>query len=191
MASFFANPWMLSALIAVSLPIIIEWLFRRRKRQVDLPTIRFLLRSKEQEKIRRQDLILLLLRMLGLFLLVLAVARPLLQHGLVGGARERHIVVVLDGTASTNQQVGVTTAFGLAQKKAAGMVRVLPEGAVVTIIHLGDRAEVVLEREADVHTAAARVESLRAGSGAAPLSEALALARDLSLIHISEPTRPY
>ncbi len=178
MASFFANPWMLSALIAVSLPIIIEWLFRRRKRQVDLPTIRFLLRSKEQEKIRRQDLILLLLRMLGLFLLVLAVARPLLQHGLVGGARERHIVVVLDGTASTNQQVGVTTAFGLAQKKAAGMVRVLPEGAVVTIIHLGDRAEVVLEREADVHTAAARVESLRAGSGAAPLSEALALARD-------------
>lgn len=178
MASFFANPWMLSAAVAVTLPIIIEWLFRRRKRQVDLPTIRYLLRSKEQEKIKRQDRILLLLRMLGLFFLVLAVSRPLLQHGLVGGARQRHIVVLLDGTASSNQQVGVTTAFGLAQKKAAGMIRELPKGAVVTVVHLGDRAETVLEREEDLLTAAAKVESLRAGSGAAPVSEALATIRD-------------
>ena len=114
MELFFANPWMVAALVAVTLPIIIEWLFRRRKRQVDLPTIRFLLRNKEQERIRRQDRILLLLRMLAIFLLVMAVARPLIQHGLVGGARQRHIVVLLDGTASTNQQVGVTTAFGIA-----------------------------------------------------------------------------
>ncbi len=178
MYDFFANPWMLSAVVAVSLPIIIEWLFRRRKRQVDLPTIRFLLRSKEQEKIRRQDRILLILRMLGLFLLVLAVSRPLLQHGLIGGARRRHIVVVLDGTASTNQQVGVTTAFGLAQKKAAGMVRELPDTAVVTAALLGDRAELIFEHEADLHTAAARIESLRAGSGAAPMSDALSWAAD-------------
>jgi len=178
MYSFFANPWMLSALAAVTLPIVIEWLFRRRKRQIDLPTIRFLLRSKEQEKIRRQDRILLLLRMAGLFLLVFAVSRPLLQHGLVGGARQRHIVVVLDGTASSNQQVGVTTAFGLAQKKASAMVRELPREAMVTVVHLGDRAEVAVEKEKDLHTAAARIESLRAGSGASPMSDALIWIRD-------------
>jgi hypothetical protein len=169
---------MLSALVAVSLPIIIEWLFRRRKRQVDLPTIRFLLRSKEQEKIKRQDRILLLLRMVGLFLLVLAISRPLIQHGMVGGSRQRHIVVLLDGTASTNQQVGVTTAFGLAQKKAAAMVRALPEGAAVTVVHLGERAHIAVEQEKDLHTAAARIESLRAGSGACPASDALLTIRD-------------
>jgi hypothetical protein len=178
MYSFFGNPWMLSALVAVTLPIIIEWLFRRRKRQVDLPTIRFLLRSKEQEKIKRQDRILLLLRMLGLFLLVLAISRPLIQHGLVGGARQRHIVVLLDGTASSNQQVGVTTAFGLAQKKAAAMVRELPSHAMVSVVHLGERAEVVIEKEKDLHTAGARIESLRASSGACPMSDALSWIRD-------------
>jgi Aerotolerance regulator N-terminal/von Willebrand factor type A domain len=178
MYSFFANPWMLSALAAVTLPIIIEWLFRRRKRQVDLPTIRFLLRSKEQEKIRRQDRILLLLRMIGLFLLIFAISRPLIQHGMVGGARQRHIVVILDGTASSNQQVGVTTAFGLAQKKAAAMIRALPRGAMVTVVHLGDRVEVAVEQEHDLHTAAARVESLRASSGASPVSDALIWTRD-------------
>ncbi|MCX7806359.1 MAG: BatA domain-containing protein [Planctomycetota bacterium] len=74
MGSFFANPWMLAGIVAVTLPIIIEWLFKRRKRLIDLPTIRFLLRSKEQEKIKRQDRILLILRMVGIGLLF-AVAR--------------------------------------------------------------------------------------------------------------------
>jgi hypothetical protein len=178
MYSFFANPWMLAALAAVSLPPIIEWLFRRRKRQVELPTIRFLLRSKEQEKIRRQDRILLLRRMLGIFLLVFAISRPLIQHGMLGGGRQRHIVVVLDGTASTNQQIGVTTSFGMAQKKAAAMVRALPEGSTVSVAHLGDRAELILEQESDRFTAAARIESLRSGSGSSPVSEALVLVRD-------------
>jgi Aerotolerance regulator N-terminal/von Willebrand factor type A domain len=179
MYSFFANPWMLSALAAVSLPIIIEWLFRRRKRQVELPTIRFLLRSKEQENIKRQDRIILILRMLGIFLLALAISRPLLQHGLLGGARQRNILVILDGTASTNQQVGVTTSFGLAQKKASAMIRDLPEGTTVSVLHLGDRVETVVENQEDLHTASAMIESLRAGCGAASALDVLGRADQL------------
>jgi hypothetical protein len=179
MYSFFTNPWMLAAAVAVSLPIIIEWLFRRRKRQVELPTIRYLLRNKEQEKIKRQDRILLLLRMAGIGLLVLAITRPIIQHGLMGGARQRHVVVLLDGTASTSQQVGVTTSFGLAQKKAAAMIRELPKGTAVSVGLLGHRAEAVFEEEQDLHTAAGRVEALRAGSGAAPITDGLAWAAEL------------
>ena len=178
MNSFFANPWMLAGLAAVSLPLIIEWLFRRRKRQVELPTLRFLLRNKEQERIRRQDRILLLLRMLGVFLLVLAIARPLLQHGLLGAAKERRVLVLLDGTASTNQQVGVTTAFALAQKRAAAMLRELPKGTRVSAALLGDRVEEIAADETDLHTAAARLEALRPGSGAAPISDGLAWAAE-------------
>lgn len=176
MHSFFANPWMLAAAIAVALPILIEWLFRRRRQQVELPTIRFLLRNREQERVRRQGRILLFLRMVGIFLLVLAVARPLVQHGLLGATRQRHIV--LDGTASMGEQVGVTMAFGLAQKKAAAMLRETPKGPCVTVLYLGGRGEAVVESETDLHTAAARVGALRASSGAAPMSDALAWVRD-------------
>jgi len=169
---------MLAALAAVAIPIIIEWLFRRRKQQVELPTLRYLLRTKEQEKVRRQDRLLLILRTVALLVLVLALARPLLQPGWVGAARPRHAVILLDGTASMSQQLGVTTAFGLAQKKAAEMIRGLPPQTSVTVARLGDRVEAVEENSRDLHTTAARVEALRAGSGGAPMAEALAWAKD-------------
>ena len=174
----FAHPWMVAAFVAVLLPIIIEWLFRRRRRRVELPTIRFLLRNKEQKKVKRQDRILLMIRMLGVFFLVLAIARPLIRRGL-GGSSRRHVVVVLDGTGSMNQQVGVTTAFSLAQKKASAMVRGVPAGAVVSVVMLGDKAETIVERETDAQTAAARIDSLRCGSGAAPMAIALESTKDL------------
>ena len=69
--SLFSHPWMLGALLAASLPWVIEWLFRRRKRQVELPTLRYILKSKEQEQVKRQDRILLLMRTLAVILLVL------------------------------------------------------------------------------------------------------------------------
>jgi len=187
MSSFFTNPWMLAAVAAVSLPIIIEWLFRRRRRLVDLPTIRYLLMSKQQENIKRQNRILLVLRMLGIFLLVLAIARPVITYG-PGGTGSRHVVVLLDGTASMQQQMGATTAFGLAQKKAAGMIRMLPAGSLVSVALMSDRPEALIEAETDLHTAAARVESLRARSGASPIADGLAWVRDyLSANEVGEP----
>lgn len=169
----FLHPAILIALAAFALPWIIEWLFRRRKRHIELPTIRFLLQNPEQKKVRRQDLILLLLRMFAIVLCVLAVARPLLKQSWVGGQRERHIVIVLDATASMQQQVDVTTSFGLAQKKAAGVVRALPNGSKVTVVMLTDRAMPVIENEGDLLTVAAKIESLRPTVGAAPMSAAL------------------
>ena len=177
--SAFTHPWMLAACVAVLLPVIIEWLFRRRRRQIELPTLRFLLRNKEQKKVKRQDRILLLMRMLGVFCLVLAVARPLIHHSAAGETKRRHLVVVLDGTATMNQQVGVTTAFALAQKKASTLVRGMPAGAVVSVVVLGDKAETLIERESDAQTVAARIDSLRCSSGAAPMGAALQTARDL------------
>ena len=171
---------MLIALAAAAIPIIIEWLFRKRRRQVELPTIRFLLRTTEQKKVRRQDRLLLLMRMVGIVLLVAALSRPWIRRGLLGAAGDRNVIVLLDGTASMNQQAEVTTAFGWAQKKAAEMVRDLPAGTTVRVGLLGDRVETVVEPTKDVHTAAARIESLRAGSGSGRIADALAwIARTL------------
>lgn len=173
MGSFFGNPWMLAAIVAASLPWIIEWLFRRRKRQVELPTIRYLLKSKEQEKIKRQDRILMIIRTVGLVLLVLALTRPRIQKGGGRTARKRHIVMVLDGTASMNQQVGVRTAFDMAQKKAAAIVQSVEGNAAVTVVQLGAQVETVIENQDDLHTAAAQIDALRCTLGAASIRDAL------------------
>ncbi len=179
MPSVFFNPWMLAALAAVAIPLIIEWLFRRRKRQVELPTLRYLLDNREQEKIRRQDRILLILRTVAIFLLVMALARPLIQRGWLKQGRQREVVLLLDATASMNQQVDVSTAFGEAKKKAASIIDGLPRDARVTVITLGDRVFQPVPFTGDLPTAAATVKSLGAGSGAAPMNEGFAFVKQL------------
>lgn len=176
--SLFTHPWLLGALIAASLPWVIEWLFRRRKRQVELPTLRFILKDKEQEQVKKQDRILLLLRTCAIILLVLAVARPALRAGMFGVGNQRRVLVILDSTASMHQRVGVTTAFGIAQKKAAAMVRALPKDTLVTVAVLGEQMRMVVDAESDVHTVAGRIEQLRPGSSAGPISEVFTWVKD-------------
>ena len=119
MTNLFLHPWLLAATAAVILPPFIEWLFRRRKRRIELPTIRFLLDNQEQKKVRRQDQLLLLLRMAAILLVVLGISRPLWKQGGLHGPQQRNVILVLDATASMNQQLDVSTSFALAQKKAA------------------------------------------------------------------------
>lgn len=191
MSSVFLHPWIILALAAASLPWIIEWLFRRRKRQVELPTLRFLLNTQEQKKVRRQDRILLWLRTAAIAFLVAALARPFLQHGWVGGQRQRHVVVLLDGTASMHQQRDVTTAFGVAQKKAAAVIRALPSDSKVSVVLLGDRVVSVVEEEGDLPTAAARVEALRGTAGSAPVDAGLMWIKEFLGRHQIEPAELY
>ena len=181
---------MLAALAAVTLPWLIEWLFRRRKRLVQLPTLRYLLRNKEQQQVKCQDRILLLLRTLAVFFLVLTLARPILQQRWLHAGQTRHIMIVLDATASMNQQVGVTTAFGLAQKRAANLVRGLPKNAEVTVAILGDGVETVLASERDALTVAGRIEALRAPCGNARMSSALTCAQETAAKIAAPDTQP-
>jgi len=71
LSSLFANPWVLGTLAAALLPLIIEWLFKRRKQQIELPTLKFLLENEEQEQIKKQDRLLLILRTIAVLALVL------------------------------------------------------------------------------------------------------------------------
>jgi hypothetical protein len=173
MTSLFTNFVMLSAMVAVLIPPIIEWLFRRRKRQIELPTIRFLLKKKEQEKVKRQDRILLLIRMLVLFLLVGSLARPLVRRAAIAGTQSRSVYFVLDATASMQQSAGITTAFGLMQKKASGVVRELTKGTRVSVVTISDGVKVVSANETDFLTVSAKIERLRPESGAVSITEGL------------------
>src|SRR5207302_8409599 len=74
----FLNPIMLAGLAAISVPIIIHLLNRRKFQKVVWAAMRFLKISVEQNqrRMRIEDMILLALRCLLLALLALALARP-------------------------------------------------------------------------------------------------------------------
>src|SRR5947199_9357832 len=76
----FLNPIMLAGLVAISVPIIIHLLNRRKFQKVVWAAMRFLRLSVEQNQRRMkiEDLILLVLRCLLLVLLALALPRPAL-----------------------------------------------------------------------------------------------------------------
>ncbi|MBM4036524.1 MAG: VWA domain-containing protein, partial [Planctomycetes bacterium] len=174
------NPYMLAALAAVSLPWIIEWLFRRRRRVVELPTIRFLLRTAEQKKVRLQDLIILVVRSLAIFLLVLAIARPILRPDpvLAGGRKQLDVVMLFDATYSNAQKAGSDSAFALARKIGSEVTAALPKGTRVTLASLSDRVAVVMEASDDLPAVRERIEQLEVSDKTGLIADALAWAEE-------------
>jgi len=178
LSSFFQHPALLAVAAAVAIPIIIELLFRLHRRRVELPTIRWLLKHKDQKKIKRQNRLLIILRMLAIFLLVLAVARPRLDRTVLGGAvRKRLAVVVVDATTSMGQRAGTDTAFDLACRRARTLIRGLGAETQVAVAQVADGLRVVAEPTGDIDAAANAVRTLALRGGAAPISDGIEWAR--------------
>jgi len=156
------NPWMLVALLAMAIPLIIEWLFRRRRQRIAFPAMRYLMNPKKRRRVKLQDLILLLIRTVVPGVLVLALARPLLRPEPGRGAAQpsRHVAIVLDGTYSMGQSIGQTTAIEVGKSMAQEVLRGLPRDTAVSLVYLGNRPEVLRERTTDrdsVHDAIGRI----------------------------------
>jgi len=169
----FQNPLLLIGLSGVFIPFIIEWLFRRRPRQVSLPTLRYLLLRKEQKDMRRQNRILLLIRALGCLLIALSVARPVLHNETTGVSTNKDMIFLIDGTASMGQQVGVTTAFKTATRQTSDYISSLPKGSKVSLFVLTHRVETIIENEIDLSIVAGRLRPLESSSGSAPIGVGL------------------
>ena len=85
LGSWLVNPWLfVFGAIAVSVPIIIHLLNRRKFRIVDWAAMDFLLEAdkKNRRRVRLENLLLLLLRCLAIFLIGLLLARPYDSSGL-------------------------------------------------------------------------------------------------------------
>src|SRR5471032_683440 len=106
----FVHPFFLLGLSAIAVPVVIHLVYKIKARQVDFPTIRFL-REVDRKVARRQklqELLLLLLRCLTLFLLIMALAGPAWKppgSGSGGGGPGKSsgvaAVIVLDDSYST------------------------------------------------------------------------------------------
>ncbi|HKS07830.1 MAG TPA: BatA and WFA domain-containing protein [Gemmatimonadaceae bacterium] len=120
--SFLAPLWLaLSA--AASIPIILHLLKRRRGVQVEFPAVRFLLRAEREHRreLRLRNLALMVLRVLIVFCIALAAARPLGRTGGAGHAPTA-LAVVVDNSLSTSALRGATSALETLQRAASDIL---------------------------------------------------------------------
>ena len=94
---------MLWGLLAVSIPVIIHLLNRRRFRTVEWGAMQFLLKATKESrgKKRLKHFLILLMRSLAIAALVFAIARPL-AGGFFGwgGGRVETVILILDRSPS-------------------------------------------------------------------------------------------
>jgi hypothetical protein len=144
----FLNPLLLFGLAAVSVPIIIHLLNRRKFQKVVWAAMRFIQTSVErnQRRMRVEDMILLALRCLLLALLAFALARPAFQNSSADflGQSKVTAVVILDNSASMGMSDGSTTRFEKARKAAEQALETMPGGSASAVFLASDIANAVI-----------------------------------------------
>ena len=138
----FLNPLLLFGLSAVSVPIIIHILNRRKFQRVVWAAMRFvrIAMEKNQRRIQWEDIILLILRCVLVALLAFALARPMLSggHSLAGLASKVTAVVMIDNSYSMSQIDAQTSKFEQAKRIADQVVGDLPSGSNVSVLLASD-----------------------------------------------------
>ncbi len=139
----FLNPLMLFGSLAISIPIIIHLLNKRKFDHVQWAAMRFLQISIEQNQRRLQieDLLLLLLRCAMIVLLALALARPALNSAAVGGlfgGSSVNAVIVIDNSYSMGASDGVNSRFDQAKQAAEQVLELLPTGSSTAVVLASD-----------------------------------------------------
>jgi hypothetical protein len=138
----FLNPIMLAGLAAISVPIIIHLLNRRKFHKVVWAAMRFLQNAVEQNqrRMRIEDMILLALRCLLLALLALALARPAILSNAtdVFGQSKVTGVIILDNSQSMGMSDGSGTRFEKAKQAAEGALDSMPAGSATAVLFASD-----------------------------------------------------
>lgn len=126
----FLQPAFLTALLALAVPILIHFIYRKKAVRWSFAAMDFLLRSnrKVARRLRFKQWLLLFLRCLLFALIALAFARPFIQHA--KGKQpvlSRAIVVVLDDSMSMSYRAHPKsrTLFEMAKKRAVRLLKTL------------------------------------------------------------------
>lgn len=144
----FLNPIFLLSLIAVSVPLLIHILSRRRVPEVPFSTLRFLSESdkRSMSRINMRRLLLLVLRMLIVALLALAFARPVVRGrfaALFPARAPRAVCLLIDGSYSMRFNDERGTLFDRAKKRAMEVLRSLDRSDDLYVVLFGDGQRLV------------------------------------------------
>jgi len=184
----FLHPWLFVAGAgAVSVPVLIHLLNRRRFKVVEWAAMKFLRESvrRNRRRVRLEELILLLLRCLAVFLLAVAVSRfvgcaPTRVIPLATAVQQTH-VFVLDDSVSMGQKIADTTSFKKAASDLAEMVKEVPSGDHIAVLRTSrpqrpDPGFDTRDALADRDGLAGRLRSLEISDTRARLADALTAA---------------
>jgi hypothetical protein len=195
--AFFEAPLAAAAVAggAVSVPVIIHLLNRRRFRVVQWAAMRFLLAAqrKNSRRMRLEQILLLAVRCLMVLLLVLAMASvtpwaEAVWHWFAPGAgvalapssQRTHKVLVLDGSFSMGLKNGDGTCFDRARALAAQIVRDSTGGDGFSVVLMASPPRrIVPEPSEDGRKVLAEIEGLRLTHGNADLAGTLSTVESL------------
>jgi hypothetical protein len=203
--AFFELPVLAAAAAggAVSIPIIIHLLNRKRYRIVPWAAMRFLLAAqrKTSRKIRIEQLLLLIVRCLLLLLLIAAMCSvtpwaEAMWHwfapggvAVAGGAARTHKILVVDGSLGMGFKADGPDAFEKARNLARQIVQESNGGDGFSVVLLGAPPRMIVPGPTvdgdpglpseDVEKVLARLDGLRSTHGNADLAAALNTIEDL------------
>lgn len=140
--SLLSPAWLTTALLglaALSLPVIIHYLFRSRYRVVNWAAMDFLRKSLEEtsRRIQFRELLLMLLRIALLALLAFALMRPSSQSRHGDANTPVDAVFIVDVSASMAITEGKTTRLNDAKNAALSMLASLPSQSTIHILQTG------------------------------------------------------
>lgn len=177
MLQFFINPFMLLGLAGIGLPVIAHLLSRRKFDVIQWGAMQFLNPSRRtRRKMKLEELLLLLIRILAIAMIALAAARPWINSGFLTGyesAGSRDVVLVIDSSNSMSRSDGLTTLHQKAIRRAADFLETLSPSDTVTIIDARDKPFVLLDSPIqDRETVAELLEEIPPPGGASDLQQA-------------------
>ena len=145
--------WLGLAAVGVTVPILIHLLKRTRKIPWGAMILLQRTQKKRKRKVRIEDLLVLILRCLALFLIAMALLRPTLRNmagfSLIGDQRIATIIAI-DGSYSMAHGDRFTR-FQEAKTQAQSILMTLSPGDPVSIVIMGDKPKVVLPPTAFDH----------------------------------------
>ncbi len=171
----------------VAIPIVIHFLFRRRRKPIVWAAMRFLYEAykKHQRRLKLEQFLLLAARCLLILLVALALGRPVAESasaalGLGGG---RTVYVVLDDSlaGSARHDGADETALDRHKNSAKALLASLGPGDRAALVTLATPARsVVLPASSDISAVSALIDEIRATDAAADFAGAFsAVSRDL------------
>ncbi|MBN2011076.1 BatA domain-containing protein [candidate division KSB1 bacterium] len=129
----FLNTSILTGLLAISIPLLIHLLTKKKVKRIDFSSLYFLKELKTQ-KIRRikiRQILLMIIRTLIILFLILAFARPTLKGTLspvVGNKAKTSAVMIIDNSMSMGRMVRGRSMFEIVREKVRQLENVFADG---------------------------------------------------------------
>jgi len=146
----FLNPWMLFALPAAGIPILIHLLNRHRVETIEWGAM-YLLRKVivvRSRQLKLEDILLMLLRCLIILLFLLALARPTTKMLSILRKPDTGVLIALDGSMSMAHRPGVASRFDKGVERVREILRTVEPGRPVTLVTLASQMQVILRTTA-------------------------------------------